>query len=259
MKPISPDSTLGRLLLILRAGPIEAAQLRERCPAAYTQASTAVRAGLATRSESFEGFVYRITPAGQDACPLRNPLAAPGGAQAAGASRRPALRTTKGTFAMQKTTIASRILAVIRARGSIGISRQELLTALPDIGKASIDSQLTGLARVGDIHRPTKGWLVAGKAPTAEAPAAAAPSVREMLAKNAEKREAREADDKPLFLLGSDRRLRIQVGGAKLLLDEDQTTQLARLLTAIAPGHGGSKTVSQLTAGATLTQHRMKV
>ena len=93
---------------------------------------------------------------------------------------------------MQKVTVASRILAAVRERGSVGISRQALLQALPDIGKASLDSKLTELAKVGDIHRPHKGWIVAGKAQKTEAPAPAEPSVRELLAQNAEKREARE-------------------------------------------------------------------
>lgn len=77
-KPITADSPQGTILLALRAGDMEGQDLEERCGsnAGHVLAKLA-KSGLVKAISVGRSNVWTLTPEGRDACPYRNPLAAP--------------------------------------------------------------------------------------------------------------------------------------------------------------------------------------
>ena len=65
---ITPINQPGRILLALRAGRMDAAQITEKFSFAYAWMSRLIAAGLIERNED---FVVSITPAGRAVCPNR--------------------------------------------------------------------------------------------------------------------------------------------------------------------------------------------
>ncbi len=123
MTAITADSLSGRILLALRAGPVEDGALRERF-AGKGCVHQLLRQGLIVKRDG----EYLLTAAGRAACPLRNPLAAPAAAvnpQAAAAA------VHQEQTIMGRGPITRRaVLDAIIAAGPAGITTKELSVRL---------------------------------------------------------------------------------------------------------------------------------
>lgn len=77
-KPITADSQQGAFLLALRAGDMAGEDLQERFGSnVYHVLAKLAKSGLVKAISVGRSNVWTLTPAGRDACPYRNPLAAP--------------------------------------------------------------------------------------------------------------------------------------------------------------------------------------
>lgn len=148
MKPITADSSEGRVLLALRAGPMSSGEMWERWPGSGTNfAQTLKRLGLVVFSDD----EWRITPAGLAACPFRNPLAA----RAAG--------SMEVQIMPQGETKITReaVLDAIEEAGAAGISRKQLIEQF-GVGESVIDNHIMHLNRQQPpvIVKPRPGFFV---------------------------------------------------------------------------------------------------
>lgn len=148
MKPITADSSEGRVLLALRAGPMSSGEMWERWPGSGTTfAQTLKRLGLVVFSDD----EWRITPAGLAACPFRNPLAA----RAAG--------SMEVQIMPQGETKITReaVLDAIEEAGPAGISRKQLIEQF-GAGESVIDNHIMHLNRQQPpvIVKPRPGFFV---------------------------------------------------------------------------------------------------
>lgn len=82
---ISAQSSIGRLLLALRAGPLEPEALYARL-GKHSAIAESLRCGFVRRLDAYQGGAYTLTEAGRAACPCRNPLAATASSAPAGAA-----------------------------------------------------------------------------------------------------------------------------------------------------------------------------
>ena len=137
------DSTDGRLLLALRAGPMTKGELYERL-GGESRVGPFVRAGLVT----YDGEYYRLTESGRAACPFRNPLAA--------GLKPPAIAKLP-----QEELMVSRIEITdrIKAAGSAGITRAALVTAFDD-QESAVDQHILALHKAGLVFKPGRGHVV---------------------------------------------------------------------------------------------------
>lgn len=150
---ITTDSLPGRTLMALRAGAMTTEQLNERF--ATNVAPQLVARGLA----EFTGEYYLITEAGRAACPLRNPLAAPGLPKPA-----PAKITIKESeMSKAKPITRQEVLEAIQAAGVAGITRKALLEKFG--GDTCVDVHVYMLNSAKAIYKPEKGLLVAATFP----------------------------------------------------------------------------------------------
>lgn len=152
------DSDAGRILLALRAGPLTATELGDRF-GRFTHMGKLVSRGLVAA----EAGSYRLTPAGRDLCPFRNPLAA--AHRAAPAPTPPELAMpTPPEPAMptpKNTSTRTTVLRHLTAAGALGITRQELLRIVDDEG--TLNNVIQYLVRNQLVVRPAKGLLVAAE------------------------------------------------------------------------------------------------
>ena len=148
MKPITADSSEGRVLLALRAGPMSGGEMWERWPGLGTTfAQTLKRRGLVV----FNDGEWRITPAGLAACPFRNPLAA----RAAGSME-------DQNMPQGETRITREaVLDAIEDAGPAGISRKQLIDRF-GTSEGVIDNHIMHLNRQLPpvIVKPRPGFFV---------------------------------------------------------------------------------------------------
>lgn len=173
MKPISADSWDGRVLLALRAGATDASELAERWPISRSTVSNSISRliarGLVDEIGDRQSKTYRLTPAGRDACPLRNPLAA------AGADRPSTTEQPQETTTMSRVPQVTRqqVLDAITETGSDGASVSQLSEKL-DCTEAAISYHLTQLNKSNPpcISRIARGRYAAAEFAPAETPPA---------------------------------------------------------------------------------------
>lgn len=162
-KKFAADSTLGRLLIALRAGSMEISALRERVSGnVYAAIRDGKRRGLI---ENYSGY-YRITERGLAACTLRNPLAARfvSASSLVMSERQIALHRLNSLEHHPMTTqsIPERILKAIHLSGSTGITRQDLIAKIGREHEKAIDMGISRYLKRGMIRRPHVGFYVYG-------------------------------------------------------------------------------------------------
>lgn len=153
MTPITADSWEGRVLLALRPGPMSPYEMDERWPS-RTSGHALVKLIRARLVEKVGGD-YRLTDAGRAACPLRNPLAAPGVVP-------PITVQPETDMARDNIITRQQVFAHIAAAGADGITRKNLIEHFA-VPAANIDMHLTALRRLSPpaIFQPERGLIVA--------------------------------------------------------------------------------------------------
>jgi hypothetical protein len=149
MSAYTAESSAGRVLLALRAGPTESQALNERFSFFPSVIGELCRQRLVVK----DGYEYRLTAAGRAACPLRNPPKEP-------KSTDPDAPETKEHTMKQKVTEGD-VYDAIRAAGSAGTTVKKLSFAL-GVSDQTILNHVKRLA--SDPHpavfRPRWGLLV---------------------------------------------------------------------------------------------------
>lgn len=152
MKPIVANSAEGRVLLALRAGPMESSEFHERWPTAGTQpAAKLIGRGLVEKT----GNTYRLTEAGRAACPMRNPLAAAGVV-------RPVTQPIEDSMPKEHIITRQQVLAAITEAGAAGTTPKALIERF-DCADSVIYNHINMLSKTlpAVIYKPEKGRVCA--------------------------------------------------------------------------------------------------
>lgn len=147
MKPLTADNPDGRTLLALRAGPMTPAELADRVG---SPSRWLIKVGYVEQDACY----YRITEAGRAACPLRNPLAAPG-------TVRPAIYVPETDMSRNNCITRQQVLAAIVEAGAAGCSPKSLIERFECADQViynhvlSLDKQIPPV-----IFKPERGRIV---------------------------------------------------------------------------------------------------
>lgn len=151
MKPLTADNADGRTLLALRAGPMTPGEISARVGGSVSR--WLIKAGYVEESDCY----YRLTATGRAACPLRNPLAAPGNV-------RPAIYVPETDMSRNNCITRQQVLAAIVEAGAAGCSPKSLIERFECSDQViynhvlSLDKQKPPV-----IFKPERGRIVASQ------------------------------------------------------------------------------------------------
>lgn len=151
MKPITADNVDGRTLLALRAGPMTPGEISARVGGSVSR--WLIKAGYVEESDCY----YRLTDAGRAACPLRNPLAAPGNV-------RPAIYVPETDMSRNNCITRQQVLAAIVEAGAAGCSPKSLIERF-ECSDQVIYNHVLSLDKKKPpvIFKPERGRIVASQ------------------------------------------------------------------------------------------------
>ena len=221
MPTYTANSPEGRMLLALRAGPMSTAELTERFPCGH-RGYTLRRRGLAVLADE----VWSLTPAGRDACPLRNPLSAT-------VTPPP---STPGESDMPRSTPQQSHTDKIRLllqKAPDGLSRKEILQRL-DLPESSVDNAICLLVRRGEAMRPRYG-VIAATATLTPIEGALMPSSPSDEKPARPKKQPEIPPTEVDFSVYADGRLAIIDGDEILVLKPEDTRRLGQFLGCFDP------------------------
>lgn len=254
--PFAAESPAGRTLIALRAGAMSSAELYERFAGNHALAELHKRGFV----EQCIAGGWKLTAAGREACPLRNPLAGglpPDPPRAITARKAPLSVLSSRHSSTPKPTaqgdsamplyVNEDLSPINQVRQRLvgspeGITRRQLMRDLKHLSEARIDNAIFKLCEAGEAARPKMGFLVATDRLKSVAVVPLAPAPREEARKPETetpaapvKELAKPAPAAPTvpeieFSIYDDGRLAIIDGDEILVLPPDATRRLGRFL-----------------------------